>query len=347
MERIKVGISVGDLTGIGLEVVIKALSDHRVMDGITPVIYASSKVISFHKKATQLDQFNFMSIKSADEIKNKKVNLVNCWKEEVEFNFGEPSTEVGAYAFRSLEAATKDLASNKVDVLVTAPIDKKYIQSDDFDFPGHTEYLARLSNVDEALMLLVSGDLRVGVATGHIPLKDVPGKLTKKLIVNKLEMMDHSLRKDFGIVKPKIAVMGLNPHAGEKGLLGDEEGKVITPAIAQAKDNGIFAFGPYAADGFFGSSNFRNFDGILAMYHDQGLAPFKALSFGAGVNFTAGLPIVRTSPDHGTGYEIAGKNMANEASFRHALFLACDIYRNRKMHKEMTESPLEPQSMKD
>jgi 4-hydroxythreonine-4-phosphate dehydrogenase len=257
---------------------------------------------------------------------------------------GERSKEGGKYALKSLETAVKDLASNKVDVLVTAPIDKKAIQSEDFDFPGHTEYLAKMSNADDALMLMVSEDLRVGVVTGHIPLQDVAKTVTKEKIIDKIDQINASLLKDFGIPNGKIAVLGLNPHAGEKGLLGDEEDKVIIPAIKEASKNGAQVHGPYPADGFFGSSSYKKFDAILAMYHDQGLIPFKAMTFGFGVNFTAGLPIVRTSPDHGTAFEIAGKNLANEGSFRHAIYLAVDVYAKRQEYKEMSANPLKVKS---
>ena len=240
-----------------------------------------------------------------------------------------------------MRAATDDLASSKIDVLVTAPINKHNVQSSEFKFPGHTEFLAKLSNVDKALMLMVADNLKVAVVSGHIPLKEVAKTLTKEKIVEAITQLNESLIKDFGISRPKIAVMGLNPHAGDNGVIGDEEKEIIIPAIAEAKGKGILAFGPYSADGFFGSSTYTHYDGILAMYHDQGLVPFKSLSFGNGVNYTAGLPIVRTSPDHGTGFDIAGKNEASESSFRNALYLAMDIYRNRNEHKEMTANPLQ------
>lgn len=343
MDRVRVGITTGDINGIGIEVIIKALSDNRILENVIPIIYGSSKVITAHKKALNVE-FNFNRIDSADKAVKKKINLINCWDEEVNVELGERSKEGGKYALKSLETAVKDLASNKVDVLITAPIDKKAIQSEDFDFPGHTEYLAKMSNVDDALMLMVSEDLRVGVVTGHIPLQDVAKTITKEKIVDKIDQINASLLKDFGIPNGKIAVLGLNPHAGEKGLLGDEEDKVIIPAIKEASKNGAQVYGPYPADGFFGSSSYKKFDAILAMYHDQGLIPFKAMTFGFGVNYTAGLPIVRTSPDHGTAFEIAGKNLANEGSFRHAIYLAVDVFAKRQDYKEMSANPLKVKS---
>ncbi len=346
-NKIKVGITVGDLNGIGLEVIIKTFLDNRVLQDFTPIVYGSTKTASYHRKALGINDFSFFPINSVDDVNHKKANLLNCWNDEVNIRLGTPDKTIGSYAFKSLELATQDLANNNIDVLVTAPINKHTIQSEEFNFPGHTEYLAKMSNEDDALMLMVYEGLRVGVATNHIPLKDVPETLSKDLIVHKLQQLNASLVKDFGIRKPKIAVLGLNPHAGERGMLGEEEGNVIAPAIEKAKEADILAFGPYPADGFFGTSNFKNFDGILAMYHDQGLIPFKALSFDMGVNYTAGLPIVRTSPDHGTAYEIAGKNIASEASFRSAIYLACEIYNNRKMHKAINADPLTPQKAGD
>ena len=345
-DKVRVGISCGDLNGVGLEVVIRCFMDQRMMEHVTPIVYCSGKTASAYRKLLGIEDFSFHRVKNADEALPKKANLINVWEDEIQLDLGKPSVETGKYAYYSLEAATEDLANGKIDVLVTAPIDKKTIQGAGFDFPGHTEFLASLSNVDEALMFLVSEDLRVGVVTGHIPLKDVPTAITQERILKKLDMMEMSLTKDFGITRPKLAVLGLNPHAGDQGLLGEEDGTIIAPAIRKAQERGLLAFGPYAADGFFGSNNWKNFDGVLAMYHDQGLAPFKALSFGTGVNFTAGLPIVRTSPDHGTAYDIAGKGEANEASIRAAIFLARDIFMHRKLHKEITENPLQSQKAK-
>lgn len=342
-KNIKVGITIGDINGIGPELILKTFTDNRILSNITPVIYGNSKVLSYHKKALNIKDFNFVPAEDATKAKTKKVNLVNCWDEEVKVEIGQSTPTGGKYAFLALKKATEDLAANKVDVLVTAPINKNNIQSSEFNFPGHTEYLAKMANVDNALMFMVSEGIRVGVVTGHIPVKDVATTINKDNIYDKIVQMKNSLERDFGINKPKIAVLGLNPHAGEKGLIGEEDKKIITPAIEKAYGEGIMAFGPYPADGFFGSSNFRNFDAVLAMYHDQGLIPFKSMTFGHGVNFTAGLPIVRTSPDHGTAYELAGKGEAQVSSFRSAIYAARDIFINREFHKEITANPLQPQ----
>jgi 4-hydroxythreonine-4-phosphate dehydrogenase len=342
---IKAGISIGDPNGIGPEIIMKTFMDNRVLDTVTPIIYGSSRIFNNWKKLLDFEEFGFHGINDASEALPKKINMVRMWKDDFEIRPGEASTEAGKVAFASLKNAVADLASGKCDVLVTAPIDKKVIQSQEFDFPGHTEYLAKMSEVDDALMFLVSENLRVGVVTGHIPLQQVSESLKKDKIVKKIEQMIHSLERDFMIRKPRIAVLGLNPHAGEKGMLGTEEQEIINPAINAAKEKGHWVFGPFAADGFFGSGAYKQFDAVLAMYHDQGLAPFKSLSFGTGVNFTAGLPIVRTSPDHGTAFEIAGKDEASEASFRTALYLAADIYNSRKLYREMTANPLKPQKV--
>lgn len=337
---VKVGISIGDINGIGPEVVMKALSDSRILMDCTPIIYGSNKVLAHHKKTIELDDFNYQSINSAEEAKGKKIFVVNLWKDEIKFEFGQPTEDGGKYAFESLEKATQDLASGKIDVLVTAPISKEAMAKTGFKFPGHTEYLADLSGEEEALMMMVSPTLRVGLVTSHIALKEVPTTITKEKILKKIQALNASLIKDFGIRKPKIAVFGLNPHAGENGKMGEEESSIINPAINEAKAEGIMVYGPYPADGFFGSASKSNFDAVLAMYHDQGLAAFKALSFDEGVNFTAGLPIVRTSPDHGTAYDIVGQDKASGASMRNALYLAVDVYRNHLMEKEITANPL-------
>ncbi len=343
---VRVGITIGDANGIGPELILRTFLDARMMDGITPVVYGSSKVFSAFRKELGMKDAQFFKVSDAADVKQKKVNLIDILPQDLTLDIGKPTKEGGRYALASLEAATADLAANKIDVLVTAPINKDNIQSTDFDFPGHTEYLAKLSNVEEALMFMCSEGLRVGVVTGHIPLKNVPSTITTAGIYNKIEQINTSLTRDFAITKPRIAVLGLNPHAGEKGLLGEEDGAIISPAIRKAFDNGILAFGPYPADGFFGSSGFKKFDAVLAMYHDQGLIPFKAMTFGQGVNYTAGLPIVRTSPDHGTAYDLAGKGEASISSFRTAVYLARDIYLNRQMHKEITANPLQPQNVK-
>jgi 4-hydroxythreonine-4-phosphate dehydrogenase len=337
---IRVGISIGDINGIGPEVVLKAVSDNRLLQDCVIVIYTSAKVLSFYKKTLPGLEFNFQSLKTADQLDQRKVNIVNCWNEEVQIEPGSKNETGGQYAFLSLEAATADLAANKIDVLVTAPIAKETIQKAGFNFPGHTEYLADMSGVKEALMMMVSDNLRVALVTSHVSLKEVAQTITKEKIIEKLNALNNSLRKDFKIIRPRIAVLGLNPHAGEKGVLGSEETDVISPAIQVAKQEGLLVNGPFPADGFFGSSALTQYDAVLAMYHDQGLAPFKALAFDSGVNFTAGLPVVRTSPDHGTAFDIAGKGEASEQSFRNALYLALDVYRNREFMKEIETNPL-------
>lgn len=337
---IKVGITIGDLNGVGPEIIVKALHDNRILTDIVPVVYGSNKVISHYKKQLNLQEFNYLSCKSAADINPKKVNIINVWQEEVAVEPGVSNADGGKYALLSLEAATRDLADGKIDVLVTAPFSKENVAKAGFNFPGHTEYLAEMSGAKEALMVLVSGNLRVALVTTHIPIKDISSKLQKDLIVSKIEAFEQSLKKDFGLIRPRIAVFGLNPHAGENGKIGEEEQQTIIPAIQAAKNKGILAFGPYPADGFFGSPLRQQFDGVLAMYHDQGLTAFKALCFDDGVNFTAGLPIVRTSPDHGTAFDIAGKMEADEQSLRSAIFLAVDIYRKRKVFKEINANPL-------
>jgi 4-hydroxythreonine-4-phosphate dehydrogenase len=337
---IRVGITVGDVNGVGIEVILKTLKNHELFENSIPIIYGSAKTISFHKKALGLDEVNFFPIKSAEEAKPKKINLINCWQEEVKINLGEQNATGGKYALKSLECATNDLTTNKIDVLVTAPINKDCVKAAGFEFPGHTEYLAHLSNTDNVLMLMVANELRVAVVTGHVPLKMVPELITKENIESKLRLFLKTLKHDFAIRKPKIAVLGLNPHAGDRGTLGNEEIDIINPVVKKLFDEGELVYGSYSADGFFGSANLKNFDGILSMYHDQGLTGFKAISFDEGVNFTAGLPIVRTSPDHGTAFDIAGKGMASERSFRNAYFLAIDVYKMRKFDKEINANPL-------
>lgn len=345
-KKIRVGISVGDLNGIGLEVIIKSFLDNRIFQSFTPIVYASKQVAVDYRKELGIEDFSFNYIDKAEDAQPKKANLVKIWKEHVNLNLGEPTQASGKYALKSLQRAVEDLASGKIDVLVTAPVNKKNIHSEEFNFPGHTEYLAKMANTDDVLMFMVSDDLRVGVVTGHIPLNEVAGKIKKGDIIKKLEVMNDSLMKDFSIQKPRIAVLGLNPHAGDEGLLGSEEKSMIKPAILDARNKGILCFGPFSADGFFGSSSFKNYDGILAMYHDQGLIPFKAMTFENGINFTAGLPIVRTSPDHGTAFEIAGKNEASASSFRAACYAAVDIYKNRKSFKKLGNNTLKTSSQK-
>lgn len=337
---VRVGISVGDINGIGVEVTMKALEDARMLQDCTPIIYGSEKLFVEHKKQLRMNNFNFSGISSANDARRKKINVVNVWDEEVEPKYGEISETGGKYAFLSLQAATNDLASGKIDVLVTAPISKEAMAKTGFKFPGHTEYLADMAGQDEALMLMVSSTMRVGLVTSHIALKDVSTTVTVDKVLAKINAFNASLKKDFGIQRPKIAVFGLNPHAGENGKMGDEERETIIPAINRAQNEGILAYGPYPADGFFGSGARSKFDGVLAMYHDQGLAAFKALAFDEGVNFTAGLPIIRTSPDHGTAFDIAGENKASGDSMRQAIYLAMDVFRNHKFEKEITANVL-------
>lgn len=341
---IRVGISVGDINGIGPEIIIKALRDNRILLDCTPIIYASTKTMSYHKKLINDQDFNYQTCKNATDAVNRKINIVNVWNEEMQFDIGKGTETSGKYAFLSLEKATEDLASGKIDVLVTAPISKEAIGKAGFQFPGHTEYLAHLAGMDEALMMMVSGNLRVALVTSHVPLKEVSAALNKDRVLAKIKALDASLRKDFGIQRPKIAVFGLNPHASENGKMGNEEAEIINPAIQAAKNEGLFASGPFPADGFFGSHARMQYDAVLAMYHDQGLAAFKALAFEDGVNFTAGLPIVRTSPDHGTAFDIAGKNLANEQSMRSAIYLAIDTIGTRRFLKEISANPLQAQA---
>ncbi len=338
-DKIKVGITQGDINGIGYEVIFKALADPRMLEVCTPVIYGSSKVAAYHRKALNLPSISLNSIRSGEEAHSKRINIVNCLDDNIRVELGKPTETSGEAAYLALEKAVEDLKKGAVDVLVTAPINKKVIQSSKFEFPGHTEFLAKEFDGDP-LMLLVSNKLRVGVVTGHIPLKDVSEAITKELILEKLRILNHSLKVDFIIRKPRIAVLGLNPHAGDTGLLGKEEIDVIIPALETARQEGIMAFGPYAADGLFGADQISSFDAILAMYHDQGLTPFKALAFSTGVNYTAGLSIIRTSPDHGTAYEITGLNEASEESFLAALYMAIDVFNNRKLHVEISKNPL-------
>ncbi len=340
-KSIRLGISHGDINGIGYEVIIKTFADPRMMTNCTPIVYGSSKVASYHRKTLNLHDFNFNLIRRVDAANSKRANIINITEEEVKIELGVSTEIAGKMALLSLEAAINDLKQGFIDVLVTAPINKHNIQSEGFSFPGHTEYLGNAFGVKDPLMLLVSDKLRVGLASGHIPLAEVPGSLNLGMIVEKLKLMSHALFLDFGIRAPKIAVLGLNPHSGDTGLIGREETDIIIPAINKAKEDGINAFGPYAADGFFGASEFSKFDAVLAMYHDQGLIAFKNFSFENGVNFTAGLPVIRTSPDHGTGYDIAGKNMASPDSFRAAVFAACDIFKQRSLNKELLKNPLQ------
>ncbi|TDQ21973.1 4-hydroxythreonine-4-phosphate dehydrogenase PdxA [Tenacibaculum caenipelagi] len=337
-NKIIVGISVGDINGIGIEIILKTFEDKRMLEFCTPVLFASNKLISYHKKVLKLNT-NIHGITSIDKIVHGKVNLLNIWKEEVKIDLGNITEEGGKYALKSLQAAVAALKKNQIDVIVTAPISKENIQSEEFNFPGHTEYLEE--NLEgKSLMILMTEELRIGLITGHIPVSKVAETITPELIKSKVDIMYNSLKQDFNINKPKIAVLGLNPHCGDNGIIGTEDDEIIRPAIAEIKESGRLVFGPYAADGFFGSKTYEQFDGVLAMYHDQGLAPFKALSFGNGVNFTAGLNKVRTSPDHGTGFDISGKNKADATSFKEALFTSLQIFKNRKEYQELTDNAL-------
>ena len=332
-SKVKLGITLGDYNGIGPEVIIKTLTDARILNFCTPIIYGSGALINKTRKLLSVENFSFQQIRQLSEFDNKRVNVINCWEEEHELSFGTPTAQSGKAALLSIQAASADLKAGLIDAVVTAPIDKDNIQSEEFHFPGHTEFFTSYFEAPESLMFLVSENLRVATATGHIPVKDVANKLTTEMLIKKLSILLESLKKDFGILKPRIAVLGLNPHAGENGLLGSEEKDVIIPAIRTLKEKGHLLFGPFPADGFFGTRQYQQVDATLAMYHDQGLIPFKTLAFENGVNFTAGLPIVRTSPDHGTAYNIAGKNLAQESSFREALFLALDILRKRATYQ--------------
>ncbi len=339
-EKIIVGISQGDINGVGLEVIIKTFLEPQMLELCTPVLFSSQKTASVHRKALGIEDFSFNQIKDLSEINHKRANLINVYEEEVTIELGKQTEAGGKYAFKSLEAATNALAEGKIDVLVTAPINKENIQSAEFKFPGHTEYLDEKFGKGNSLMFLVSDDLRVAVVTGHIPVTRVAQELTTEKILKKIQLLHKSLIQDFAIRKPKIAVLGLNPHAGDNGVIGNEEKNIIIPAIEKAKAEGIVAYGPYPADGFFGNGTYKNFDAILAMYHDQGLIPFKTIAFNNGVNYTAGLSVVRTSPDHGTAYDIAGKGLASEESFRKAIYTAIDIYKTRKQFAELTVNPL-------
>ena len=340
-DKIIIGITHGDINGIGYEVILKTLSDPRMLETFVPVIYGSPKVAAYHRKNLDIQGLNLNIVNTIEEINLKRVNIISCVDDEIKVELGTSTEEAGKAAYDALERATADLAKGALHAIVTAPINKKNIQSASFKFPGHTEYLEqKFSGDTPALMMLVNDVMRVAVVTGHIPVDKISKELTEKLILDKLVVLNASLKKDFSIVRPRIAVLGLNPHAGDEGVIGNEEKTVIVPAIKQAEKLGIVAVGPYPADGFFGSGNFNKFDAVLAMYHDQGLIPFKTVSMDTGVNFTAGLSVIRTSPDHGTAYDIAGQNIASEESFRQALYLAYDIYQNRVWNAEISANPL-------
>ncbi|MCK5637864.1 MAG: 4-hydroxythreonine-4-phosphate dehydrogenase PdxA [Flavobacteriaceae bacterium] len=337
-DKIKVGISVGDLNGIGIEIILKTFEDSRMLDFCTPIIFASTKVVSYHKKALQ-SAINIHGIDNLKKVVHNKVNLLNIWKDLIDIELGKATKISGKYAYDSLKSATNALKNDEIDVLVTAPINKNNIQSEEFKFQGHTEYLENILE-GESLMILMTDELKIGLITGHIPINKVAETITSNLITKKVEIMYNTLVQDFNISKPKIAILGLNPHCGDHGVIGTEDDEVVSPTIEKIQKSGKLVYGPYAADSFFGSENYKKFDGILAMYHDQGLAPFKTLAFGNGVNFTAGLNKIRTSPDHGTAYEIAGKGEANFNSFKEALFTAISIFKTRNEYILLNENKL-------
>ncbi len=339
-QNLRIGITHGDINGIGYEVILKTLQDPRILEMCTPVVYGSPKVAAYHRKALNINDISFNHIRNTKEIYHKKANIINCVDENIRVELGKSTTEAGMSSFQALDRAVTDLQNGYIDALITAPINKDNIQNENFHFPGHTEYLAQKFNTENYAMLMISETMKVGVVTTHIPLSEVSQNLSKEKILSKIRIIAKTLQQDFAINRPRIAVFGLNPHAGDNGLLGSEEKDIILPAIIQAKKEGIVALGPYPADGFFGSEDYRKFDAILAMYHDQGMIPFKLASFERGVNYTAGLPVIRTSPAHGTAYSIAGEDKASPESFRQALYLAIDIAKNREIYDEITKNPL-------
>ena len=339
-----IGISCGDINGIGPEIIVKTLSDARILEICTPVIFANNKVLNFYRKTLPENNLTFNIAKDATQISTKRVNVYNCWEEDVTPTPGELNDAGGKYAYISLTTASKALKDKRIDALVTAPLHKKNIQSDSFKHTGHTPYLKELFGVKDVAMMLVADNMRVALLTEHIAIKDVAQYITKDAILTKLKIVNDSLKKDFGINKPKIAILGLNPHAGDEGLVGKEEKEILIPTIAEAKQKGIFCFGPYSADAFFARGSHEKFDAVLALYHDQGLIPFKSLAFGEGVNFTAGIDAVRTSPDHGTAFDIAGKGIADDASFREAIYKAVDIVNMRNEITTQYANPLKRRS---
>lgn len=341
MDKVRLGITIGDINGVGPEVIIKALGDHRILNNCTPIIYGSSKVMGYHKNIVRDPGFNFMNVSSPDKAGKDKINLITCWQDNVTVSLGEATEEGGKCAYIALDRAINDLIDGQLDAIVTAPINKYAMKLANFPYLGHTEYIAdRDGMLGKELMMMVSDEMRVAVLTSHIPLKLAAEEITKEKIIQSIEVLHKSLHVDFGKEKPTIAVLGLNPHAGDQGEIGTEEVDIIRPAIIELKKKGMLVSGPFPADGFFGNAGHRKFDAVLAMYHDQGLVPFKALSFGSGINFTAGIKLVRTSPDHGTGFEIAGKNFADASSMRQAIYRAIDISRNRAGHENMHKDSL-------
>ncbi|HEX5026415.1 MAG TPA: 4-hydroxythreonine-4-phosphate dehydrogenase PdxA [Agriterribacter sp.] len=339
-----IGISCGDINGIGIELIIKTFSDSRILDICTPVIFGSNKLINFYRKTLPEVNFSFQTLKDPARVYPRQINLFNSWEEEVNITPGQLTDTGGKYAVKSLQSAVQALKAGHIQALVTAPIHKKNVQSQEFDFSGHTPFLKHFFGVEEVLMLMCADNMRVGLVTEHVPVKDIAQQITRQAILKKILILKESLQKDFGIDKPKIAVLGLNPHAGDEGLIGKEEEEIIKPAVKEAKHNNILAFGPYSADAFFARGSYEKFDAVLAMYHDQGLIPFKSLSKGEGINFTAGLPGVRTSPDHGTAFDIAGKNRADESSFRQSVFTAVDILHQRNEYAHNRSNPMRKMS---
>ena len=340
---LKIGITIGDMNGVGPEIILKTFADKRMLEFCTPIIYSSTRTLEFVKKHFKYN-IEFNGIKSSAQAEDNRVNVVNCWNEVPQINFGTKDKNIGKHAIISLKAATSDLKQGYVDAIVTAPINKDSIQSDDFNFPGHTDYLDNQIE-GSALMLMVSGNLRIGLLTDHIPVSKISESITKELVENKINTIHKTLVEDFNISKPKIAILGINPHSGDDGVIGSEEKTVLTPTVERMRENNILAFGPYSADSFFGSGEHEPFDAVIAAYHDQGLIPFKTLSFGQGVNFTAGLEKIRTSPDHGTAYSIAGKGIADETSFKEAIFLAILTYRNRTEHQELIKGAIKEENL--
>lgn len=340
-KEVRVGITHGDPNGIGYEIILKTLKDHRMLEICTPIIYGNSSALKQHQKAAHLDNLTFKKISEPSQAKHNSPNLIEVGDKDYNVEFGLGTEASGKLAYDSLERAVKDLQEGEIDVLVTAPINKDNIQSDEFKFPGHTEYLASKDEKEDSLMFMVSDLVKVAVATGHMPVSEISNQLNKDLILDKIKLMEKSLKLDFSVRKPKIAVLGLNPHAGDNGLLGKEDQDIVVPAIEEARRIEKLVYGPFAADGFFGSGGYRNYDGVVAMYHDQGLIPFKTIAFGMGTNFTAGLSFIRTSPDHGTGFDIAGKNLADASSLRQAIYSGIDIFKNRSLNEELGSNVLQ------
>ena len=339
-KRPVVGISVGDLNGIGIELIIKTFSDNRIMDFCTPIVFASSKVLNFYRKLSPDVSINYTSIKEISRAIPKQLNVINVWEEDVDIQPGQMNETGGKYGVRSLQAAVQALKEKTIDALITAPLHKFTMQSSEFNFTGHTPYLQQAFQAEDVLMLMIAENMRVGLLTEHVAIGEVARQITKEKIIQKINLLKNSLKKDFGIEKPKIAILGLNPHAGDEGLVGKEEKEIIRPAVLESKKNDVIVMGPYSADAFFARGNHEKFDAVLAMYHDQGLIPFKSLAIGEGTNFTAGLPVVRTSPDHGTAFDIAGKNKADESSFRAAVFAAIEICDTRISYDDMRKNPM-------